>query len=90
MAGAEYGKQTGVVINQPGKGGPAPMQPPVMQMPNVMVPAGLPPGLAYLAGLDEVRIHQILEMLEGKGLDDLYKACMRALLALKCRGHICK
>jgi hypothetical protein len=29
-------------------------------------------------------------MLEGKGLDDLYKACMRALLALKCRGHICK
>ena len=35
-------------------------------MPQVVVPAGLPPGLAYLAGLDEIRIHQQLELLEGK------------------------
>ena len=31
----------------------------------VMVPQGLPPGLAYLGALDEVRIHQHLDVLEG-------------------------
>ena len=67
----------GVVVSQPGqgeKGGEmVAMQQPGMQpgagfaqMPQVVVPAGLPPGLAYLAGLDEVRIHQQVELLEGK------------------------
>ena len=31
----------------------------------VIVPQGLPPGLAYLGALDEVRIHQHLDVLEG-------------------------
>ena len=35
--------------------------------PNMVMPAGLPPGLAYLAGLSEVKVHQILELAEGKG-----------------------
>ncbi|GFR77697.1 phospholipid scramblase, partial [Elysia marginata] len=41
------------------------MQQPMMQVPpNVVMPAGLPPGLAYLAGLSEVKVHQILELAE--------------------------
>ncbi|CAG5114955.1 unnamed protein product [Candidula unifasciata] len=32
--------------------------------PNIMIPAGLPPGLAYLATLNEVQIHQIMEIAE--------------------------
>lgn len=55
---------SGVVIAQPGQNKPAEMV--MMQAPvNVTVPAGLPPGLAYLASLDEIRIHQQLQLLEG-------------------------
>ncbi|PVD27329.1 hypothetical protein C0Q70_12485 [Pomacea canaliculata] len=54
---------SGVVIAQPGQNKPAEMV--MMQAPvNVTVPAGLPPGLAYLASLDEIRIHQQLQLLE--------------------------
>ncbi|KAL8563095.1 hypothetical protein ACOMHN_065707 [Nucella lapillus] len=35
-----------------------------MNMPQVVIPSGVPPGLAYLAGLDEVRIHQQMDLLE--------------------------
>jgi hypothetical protein len=42
------------------------MQQSQMTMPQgVVVPQGLPPGLAYLGNLDEVRIHQHLDVLEG-------------------------
>ncbi|XP_076457435.1 phospholipid scramblase 1-like [Babylonia areolata] len=42
------------------------------------VPAGLPPGLAYLAGLDEVRIHQqmdIVEVFAGWERNNRYTLC---------------
>lgn len=77
----------GVVISQPGKGGEqmmmqqpgmAPGGPPMMAMPQVVVPAGLPPGLAYLAGLDEIKIHQQLELLEvlvGWERNNKYQIC---------------
>ena len=32
----------------------------------IAMPAGLPPGLAYLQGLDEVKVGQILELAEGE------------------------
>lgn len=42
------------------------VQQPQMNLPQgVVVPQGLPPGLAYLGALDEVRIHQHLDVLEG-------------------------
>ena len=36
--------------------------------PTVNIPPGLPPGLAYLGAIEEVRVHQQLELLEGKNL----------------------
>ena len=58
--------QVNVQFSGPGQPG---MQMQPMQMPmGVVVPQGLPPGLAYLAGLNEVKIHQHFDMLEGEPL----------------------
>ncbi|RUS80126.1 hypothetical protein EGW08_012125 [Elysia chlorotica] len=56
----------GGMMGHPGQGGVMMQQPGVMMQvpPNVVIPAGLPPGLAYLAGLSEVKVHQILELAE--------------------------
>ncbi|XP_005113454.2 phospholipid scramblase 1-like [Aplysia californica] len=66
------------VVVQPGMaghpGGPMMMGPPPM----ISMPAGLPPGLAYLAGLDEIRVHQILEIVEvlvGWERNNRYNIC---------------
>lgn len=56
-----------VVVGQPAMGGKAPEMP-MMAMPNqniVVVPQGLPAGLAYLGQLNEVLIHQHFDTLEG-------------------------
>ena len=59
----------GVVISQPGQGGKGAelnaMPMPAMQ--SVVLPQGLPAGLAYLASLNEVIIHQHFDVLEGMG-----------------------
>ena len=54
--------------------------------PNVMIPAGLPPGLAYLAGLSEVKVHQILELAEGRIL--LFIEGRSVMLALRTVNEI--
>ncbi|XP_041372993.1 phospholipid scramblase 2-like [Gigantopelta aegis] len=46
--------------------------------PTVVVPAGLPPGLAYLGAIEEVRVHQELELIEvlvGWEKNNRYKIC---------------
>ncbi|ESP03662.1 hypothetical protein LOTGIDRAFT_137014 [Lottia gigantea] len=46
--------------------------------PTITVPYGLPAGLAYLASLGEVRVHQILELLEvvtGFERNNRYRIC---------------
>lgn len=63
----------GVVISQPGQGQKAEMVM-MQQPPNILIPAGLPAGLAYLANLDEIRIHQQMEMLEGMLINKYMRA----------------
>ncbi|KAL8615237.1 hypothetical protein ACOMHN_050278 [Nucella lapillus] len=67
-----------VVVTQPGQkeaAGPMQLDPTSMGQSGFVpmtgvtvhqVHAGLPPGLAYLAGLNEVRIHQQMELLEAE------------------------
>ena len=66
-----------VAMQQPGQPGAgfAQMPPP----PQVVVPAGLPAGLAYLAGLEEIRIHQQLELLEGRSECQVFRGCVEVL-----------
>lgn len=59
-------KKMAAVVTQPAEGKGAQMQMIAQPPPTVMMPQGLPPGLAYLGGLPEIRIHQIFDMLEGK------------------------
>lgn len=66
-----------VVVAQPEQGQ-------MMNMPDlarVVIPQGLPPGLAYLASLDEVLIHQefdTLEFITGCERNNKYKLCNSA------------
>ena len=56
-----------VVIAQPGQGqkGVAMPMAPMPEVQTVVLPHGLPPGLAYLSSLSEVQIHQQFDTLEG-------------------------
>ncbi|XP_050415040.1 phospholipid scramblase 1 [Patella vulgata] len=71
--------QGGTVISQPQSGEKGQQfQMMAAPPPNIVVPAGLPAGLAYLAQLSEVRVHQILELLEvitGFEKNNRYSIC---------------
>jgi len=75
--GDQYNTQYSQGFDNPGMAlGPIPSGPP--QPMGVAVPAGLPPGLAYLANLEEVRIQQILELAEvvlGWEKNNKYNIC---------------
>ncbi|KAL8615239.1 hypothetical protein ACOMHN_050280 [Nucella lapillus] len=47
------------VTSQPGQYAPL-----TIALPQVVMPAGLPASLAYLAELDEVRVHQEVELMK--------------------------
>ncbi|XP_046554225.1 phospholipid scramblase 2-like [Haliotis rubra] len=66
------------VVTQPTDGKGAPMQMIAQPPPTVVMAQGLPPGLAYLGGLPEIKVHQIFDMLEvvvGWERNNRYSIC---------------
>ena len=61
------------------------MAPPPGMGTNIVLPMGLPPGLAYLQSLNEVLIHQHFDVLEGNTLTQIQVHAVVQTIMSKCK-----